>query len=82
MKFCIKCGAQLNDDARFCKKCGTACWETDENEEKPAADNTVKTVNEPPTTEEKPEKKFFRILSEADLDPIVQRVRRCSNETE
>ena len=24
MKYCIKCGNELNDDARFCVSCGTA----------------------------------------------------------
>ena len=26
MKYCIKCGNQLKDDAKFCNKCGTPCY--------------------------------------------------------
>lgn len=27
MKYCVKCGAQLDDDALFCHSCGTECGE-------------------------------------------------------
>ena len=37
MKYCIKCGAQLKDDAQFCNKCGAQCYE--EPEEKVVSDN-------------------------------------------
>ena len=42
MKYCTKCGAQMNDDALFCPKCGTKVEVVEENnvlpieEEKPA----------------------------------------------
>ena len=31
MKYCTECGTQLNDNVRFCPKCGTACYK-EENE--------------------------------------------------
>ncbi len=31
MKYCQKCGNELNDDAMFCPKCGTACSQTNIN---------------------------------------------------
>ena len=33
MKFCIACGGQLNDDAKFCKYCGTPQPELSQGQE-------------------------------------------------
>ena len=52
MKYCTKCGAQMNDDALFCPKCGTKVEEVVEEkitpqlvEEKPVANETAPKTN-------------------------------------
>lgn len=30
MKYCVKCGNELNDDAKFCQKCGYKQYKDDE----------------------------------------------------
>lgn len=52
MKYCTKCGAQMNDDALFCPKCGTKVEEVVEEkitpqpvEEKPVANEDAPKTN-------------------------------------
>ena len=51
MKYCTKCGAQMNDDALFCPKCGTKVEVVEEKitpqpvEEKPVANEDTPKTN-------------------------------------
>lgn len=49
MKYCTKCGAQMNDDALFCPKCGTKVEEVIEEKS-----TTQPTIEKPTTNEEAP----------------------------
>lgn len=45
MKYCTKCGAQMNDDALFCPKCGTKVEEVIEEKSAPQSDEEKQVVN-------------------------------------
>ena len=48
MKFCMRCGCQLPEEAKFCAKCGSACEPIDnvsiKNEENPPLENHKNTI--------------------------------------
>jgi hypothetical protein len=51
MKYCTKCGAQMNDDALFCPKCGTKVEEIVEDKPAPQPVKEKPVANqEPPKT--------------------------------
>lgn len=60
MKNCIKCGAELNDDAKFCKMCG---------EKQPEVTKAFEEVKEEAVTEVKEETEEKPIEVEAEAEP-------------
>lgn len=59
--FCRKCGAQLEEDAKFCEKCGTptGAEQMPEEDKQSSATETVETSETPP---KKPKKTMGRII--------------------
>ena len=47
MKFCIKCGAKLNDDDLFCYRCGTKCPDQSAEENKVDVEEKVEPIISP-----------------------------------
>jgi len=46
MVYCAKCGAELNEEARFCSACGTSVKKTTSEEVSVASENLIKRVKE------------------------------------
>lgn len=64
MKYCTKCGAELQDDAKFCGKCGAEqevieVVEAEETENSESKENTEKTENKEKSDFEKKFEKFM-----------------------
>ena len=59
--FCRKCGAQLEEDAKFCEKCGTptGAEPMPEEDKQSSATETVETSETPP---KKPKKTMGKII--------------------
>lgn len=50
MKYCTKCGAQMNDDALFCPKCGTKVEVVEENNVLPIEEEKPTETKDAPKT--------------------------------
>ena len=65
MKYCIYCGAQLEDNSRFCTKCGQKCFELEETKVEDSSLEEQKRLEAEKLAEQKRIEEEARLAEEA-----------------
>lgn len=83
MKFCMECGTQLPQRARFCSNCGLQLTDEPAVVWAPASDEDVPELHEPPVPAAPPEQHFESTLPPPPIaTPVVEREREPVAESE